>query len=356
MIYHPNGFLPDNEAEPASDGLVFCENEFADQLMDSTAGKYAALLHFLSRHTCLLVGLSLNDATLKHLLRQSAQLNPGHLHYLVRFEDSAKPTPQPAKTAVFEANLQVHNLITLFLTAEQIAALGHILTLDRQELISHATANRPKTELAYHYYVTGVPCSGKSSTISCLRSFMTYDEWLDARLPDMSRRPSNLARTREDEIDEWVASQFEQKNLMLVEPPNGKIGIHVLDRCMLDPMSFKKKRQRTKRARTLLEKVCGPEKQGEIQEGMIFYLDGDAEEIEQRCRVAGKEFGKQDIVDMQQTLETAYRGRHMRLISTRRKSRAEVVHEVLRCIFTEQYRPMDIKSRLSEIEAGRLRW
>ena len=87
VIYHPNGFLPAGKAEPRSDGLVFCENEFADQLTESIAGRYASLLQFFSRHTCLLVGLSLADSTLKYLLRQSARLNPGHYHYLVEFED-----------------------------------------------------------------------------------------------------------------------------------------------------------------------------------------------------------------------------------------------------------------------------
>ncbi len=167
VIYHPNGFLPSNKAEPASDGLVFCEEEFADQLIESIAGRYASLLHFLSRHTCLLIGLSLNDATLKHLLRQNAQLNPGHFHYYVVYENAGKPTPEAVQHDIYEANFDVHNLITLFLTAEELAALGFVLNYDdAHELLSRA--KDASTSLRYYYYVTGVPCAGKSSSIACL--------------------------------------------------------------------------------------------------------------------------------------------------------------------------------------------
>lgn len=354
VIYHPNGFLPDNEAEPASDGLVFCENEFADQLMESISGRYASLLHFLSRHTCLLIGLSLNDATLKHLLRQNAQLNPGHLHYYVHFEDKEKPTSDAVQKAIFEANFEVHNLITLFLTAPQIGALGYILNQEARELLSRAKA--ASTNMSYYYYVTGVPCAGKSSAIACLRSFTTYDEWLDSRLPDMSKRPPDLGRSREEAIDDWVATQFEQKNLMLDESPDRQIGIHVLDRCMLDPMSFKGKHQRAKRARTLLDKVCGVNRTESIQEGMVFYLEGEPKVIEERCRVAGKEFTNNDLANMQHILKRVYQGKHLRMFNTCRRSRAEVTKEMVRCIFTEDYKAMDIKRRLMRIETRRLKW
>ena len=354
VIYHPNGFLPDNPAEPASDSLVFRENEFADQLMESISGKYASLLHFFSRHTCLLIGLSLNDVTLKHLLRQSAKLNPGHFHYYVDFQDAKKPTPRMVRQAIFAANFEVHNLITLFLTKEQIAALGSLLTLDAPDLYQFAHAKN--TNLSYYYYITGVPCAGKSSAISCLRSFTTYDEWLDARLPDMSKWPEPLDSSKVNVIDNWVAQQFEQKNLMLSNSRQPDIGLHVLDRCMLDPMSFKDEDERPERAKTLLDTVCGEKRSQTIQNGMIVLLEGDLEVIEERCGAVGKEFSREQLEGMQNVLQKAYRGKHLHVIDSRRKSRPAVIKEIVRLMFTTDYKQMNIKRRLQDIEARRMTW
>lgn len=356
VVYHPNGFLPDNTAEPASDALVFREDEFAGQLTESISGRYASLLHFLSRHTCLLIGLSLNDATLKHLLRQSAQLNPGHFHYYIAFEDAKKPTPPTAREAVFEANFEVHNLITLFLTERQIAALGILLTLNAQDLCQRANAKN--TNLRYYYYVTGVPCAGKSSAISHLRSFTTYDEWLDARLPHMSKHPKPLAPTTVREIDDWVAKQFAQKNLMLSDSEHKGIGLHILDRCMLDPMSFKEEDERPERAQQLLDTVCGEKRRQPIQDGMIVLLEGASEVIEQRCLAAGKEFSRKQIETMQNVLRKAYqgKGKHLHVIDTRHRSRPAVIKDIVRRIFTLEYDQMNIKRRLQRIESKRMRW
>lgn len=354
VVYHPNGFLPDNPAEPASDGLIFRENEFADQLMESISGRYASLLHFLSRHTCLLMGLSLNDGALKHLLRQSAKLSPGHFHYYIDYEDKENPTPQTVKKAVFEANFDVHNLITLFLTEQQIAALGDLLTMNEQDL-SQVAHHAQTTNLRYNYFITGVPGAGKSSSISYLRSFITYDEWLDARLPDMSKWPKSLAQRKVREIDDWVARQFEHKNLILSNSSK-KIGLHILDRCMLDPMSFKDEDDRPERARTLLNKVCGENRSQAIQDGMIVLLDGDSEVFEERCLAAGKDFSSIQLKEMHNVLKKAYHGKHLHVIDTRRKSRAAVIKEIVRLMFTGQYEQMNIKRRLQRIEAGKAKW
>jgi hypothetical protein len=59
ILYHPNGFLPRNLLEYPSDNLVFSDDSFADQLIESMAGYHASLLHHFSKNTCLFLGLSL---------------------------------------------------------------------------------------------------------------------------------------------------------------------------------------------------------------------------------------------------------------------------------------------------------
>jgi hypothetical protein len=57
VLYHPNGFLPQNLLESPThhvgDHLVFSEASFADQLIESMAGHHASLLHHFSKTTCL---------------------------------------------------------------------------------------------------------------------------------------------------------------------------------------------------------------------------------------------------------------------------------------------------------------
>lgn len=68
VVYHPNGFLPYRISEHPSERLVFLEDSFADQLIDSIHGHYNVLMDYFARNTCLLVGLSLSDPTLKQSL------------------------------------------------------------------------------------------------------------------------------------------------------------------------------------------------------------------------------------------------------------------------------------------------
>jgi len=257
---------------------------------------------------------------------------------------------------VFEANFTVHNVVTLFLTGAEIAALGALLNMNEEELLAKAR-DAQNTNLSYYYYVTGVPCAGKSTALSCLRSFTTYDEWLDARLPDMSKWPRPLPKKRVDEIDAWVGRQFAQKNQMLVHPSeNTRIGIHVLDRCMLDPMSFKRKAERKQRAKTLLDAVCGNKRQADIQDGMIILLEGDATIVGERCIAAGKEFSNEQLKEMQKVLGNAYRGRGVFLIDARRHTHSEVIRSIVRQVFVGRYQTLNIKRRLEDIEKGKFTW
>jgi len=95
VLYHPNGFLPRNHLERTTEKLIFNAGTFAAQIDDFMMGTYSSMLHHLSQHTGLLVGLSLDDETLRHMLHKSALLNPGHYHYHVEH----CPTPVGALTS-----------------------------------------------------------------------------------------------------------------------------------------------------------------------------------------------------------------------------------------------------------------
>src|SRR5262245_42180774 len=51
VIYHPNGYLPANVLDRASEELVFSEEQFGNQLLASVEGHYSSLSHHLSKAT-----------------------------------------------------------------------------------------------------------------------------------------------------------------------------------------------------------------------------------------------------------------------------------------------------------------
>lgn len=186
VIYHPNGFLPRGSLDRRSDWLVFSEDEYADQLIHSMTGYFSSLAHHLSKNTCLLIGLSLEDSTLKHLLRQNAIINPGHYHYYVAYVDDASKRLSDEETrSIKGANFEVYNLITLFLTKQELKALGELISAPAKEFVHESTQNGHTVK--YCYYVSGAIGAGKSTVISYLHSLQAHDEWTETRPPVLAK-------------------------------------------------------------------------------------------------------------------------------------------------------------------------
>lgn len=196
VIYHPNGFLPSVFEDGASPDLIFSDKSFRDQLISAASGQYVQLSNFLFRNTCLLVGLSLENSTLQHLLRQSAVSHPGHIHYLVHFIKDDEHYDRAACEAIFEANFSCYNIYTLFLNREEINALAKIISLTEEAFSVQHAADQKK----FVYYIIGAVGVGKSTAISNFRNLYTYDEWIDERRADMAvpeRRFSAQAKQRQ---------------------------------------------------------------------------------------------------------------------------------------------------------------
>ena len=115
VIYHPNGCLPAVFEDGASPDVVFSDDSFQDQLLSATNGKFLHLSNHLTKNTCLLVGFSLDDATLQSMLRQNAVRHPGHIHYTVHYTPNPENRDPDAEKAIFTANFESFGLYTLFL-------------------------------------------------------------------------------------------------------------------------------------------------------------------------------------------------------------------------------------------------
>jgi hypothetical protein len=348
ILYHPNGFLPHNLLENPSETLVFSEDSFADQLIESMAGHHASLLHHLSKTTCLFVGLSLQDPTLRHLLRQSAVINPGHYHYYVHFVRPGKARNSETEKAIRDANFEIYNLVTLFLGDEELAALGKLLVANEAKI--RKEAEEIGAELNYFFYLSGAIGAGKTTCLGYLGSFKTYEEWMDARPKELAKSWKELTSDERSFVDGWIASQFEKRNSMLIEE---RIGIHVCDRTPLDPLSFNDDADMPSKAKAITDSLSPGKARRKAISGQVILLHGNADDLEARVVGRHKQSSAALIYELQERLGRVFEcGVSPTIIETFGLSIAQVVKRVSRVILLEEYAPMDLAACLKKVEKG----
>jgi hypothetical protein len=344
IVYHPNGFIPSSTLmEAPSDRLIFSEHSYADDLVDHFSGDRSRLLNYLTDHTCLFVGMSLTDQGVRNLLRQCAKANPGGYHYLVSYVDSvAKKKPSAKNRAVTETNFDVYNLVTLFLTDQEIAALARLIAMPEQDFCDLAEANG--IEIKYCFYLIGALGVGKSTAISSLGSLNTFDEWMEPRPPLLAKAWTKLSPQERLRADKWITRQFQLKNDSV---RRRKCGIYVLDRAPLDPLAFTKRNRWPKRARELLAAICPPKSTWQVEPGCIFLLTGDHDEMSLRMRLTSRvDYDANALGRMHGDLETAYSRRLYKILSTKGLSPAAVVARIAKRIFLDDYKPVSLHDRL----------
>jgi hypothetical protein len=347
VILHPNGYLPRKPLERASDTLVFSEEEFGDQLIDSVAGRYGWLAHHFSKTSCLLLGLSLNDDTLRHLLRRNARDNPGHFHYYIQYRSADRQPSDDYDLAVFNYRLDLYHLYTLLLDAEEIAALSDLIRADFHEF--RDLAARAGVPTKYVFYLTGIPGVGKTTTLRTLGSLLVYDEWMTDPDPRLAQPFTSLSPTDAEEVDRWVRAQFRAKNEALRRE---REGLFVVERGPLDPLAFATKTDRARHAQRYHNEVV-PLNNQPLQAGSIIMLLGDPREV--AARLASRAPYAQDpeyLGELQSHMKEIYSFPGVEQIDVAGWSRAEVSEAVARRILTEEYVAADCQYALMRIERG----
>ncbi len=350
VIYHPNGFLPISRFDKGSDDVVFLEDSFADQLLDSMTGHYTSLTAHYEQNTCVFIGLSLEDATLRHLLRKNAHVRPGHFHYFVQFESRQGALTPEYKKAVISANFRTYNLVTLFLTGREIAAFLKLLQADPAEFSSILHQEGHRDSLIY--YVTGCVSVGKTTLIDHLRSFIGQGEWTEKVLREMRKDPKKLSTSDEQKVNKWVAKQYRKKNdrLHSLGP-----GIYVIDRAFLDAFAFSRKSKWRARAR-FNRRYLNPQNAKSahrLRSGHVILLLGDPREMSRRALVQGKKFDVAAEKLQQQRLEHVYlklvKGGVTKL-TVEGLEAVDVAKEAARIILLRDYKEADLDQCLKKLE------
>lgn len=342
VIYHPNGFLPGDSNSQQSEELVFSEESFSDQLIDSMSGKSATILNQFSKKTCLLIGLSLDDVTLKHLLRQSAKLSPGNHHYFVRYTEKMQLTTSE-KEAIFKSNFAVYNLITLFFDSEEISAFLKLITMDSNEFILLSEEEGVEVKLV-HYFVGSVAV-GKSSILSHFGNFQVLEEWIDDRPSELTRPFNTLDDKEKLYVDEWINGQFTKKNNWLYDR---KEGIFLVDRTPLDPLSFTKNEDEAKaRATSMLNAIQSGVSSQQVVSGHVVYLESDPREQKGRLLTKRKLDWKEDFLEeLNNRTYKLYEGISSTHLKNNNKVLTDIISDTAKLIFFGPYCKQDLHSHL----------
>jgi hypothetical protein len=351
VLYHPNGFLPRNHLERTTDKIIFNDGTFADQISDFMMGTFSSMLHHLSQHTWLLVGLSLSDETLRHMLHKSALLNPGHYHYHVEHCSAPVGSLTSAMKCQAAANFETYNLITLFLDSSEIAALGQCLAAPPNDL--RALAEETSVRLSYTFYLAGVPGVGKSTSLSHFKNLATWDEWLEERLPEMGKPFLTLTEEERLKVDAWIMKQVGLKNRRLLDAErDGGIGITVVDRCVPDAVTFTQPEGWRDKAKSLLEAVSPGAAKRIVHPGQVLLLVGDPKEIKIRAATKNKETPEKYTEGMQKALQLVYGDDGVTYVDVTNMTVRQVVKEIARIIHLGDYNECNLQKRLEDIRDG----
>jgi hypothetical protein len=226
--------------------------------------------------------------------------------------------------AVADANFATYNLLTLFLTAQEIAALGDLLSLDEGEFRALAEENGKRTRL--RFLITGCVSVGKSTTVSQFRNLNTLDEWLEQRAPGMEKDPALLTEEDRLEIDRWVAKQIGLKNLNLL---NSGDGLLVVDRAPLDAFAFTPLGAWREKAKLLREGISPRKAARALCPAHVILLVGDPAVMAVRSLARHKEMSVGHLRVQQELIIRIYRDRPgVSVVYTVDKTVAQVTKEV----------------------------
>ena len=145
--------------------------------MDAMAGRYATIAHHLINNVYLLIGLSLDDPNLRHLLRSNAISSPGRIHFIIRHVD-VEHHPEKlsqAERGIADAGFELHNLYTLYLTSDETAALGRLIGMEDYAFVELARRAGVGSKLVF--YLSGIPGIGKTTVLSHMGGLVALDEW-----------------------------------------------------------------------------------------------------------------------------------------------------------------------------------
>lgn len=340
-IYHVNGVLPRVSLRKRSPQLIFTEDSFSNALAQSPSisGEYI-FLRFV-QNTMLILGHSLNDTSLKSYLRKNRDKCPANHHYVVHWLAAPEEMSDQQRNDIFDANLELYNLITVFLTSSEIKDVLTLLNRNQREFRDALDNMGGDKRHRYHYYIVGPVASGKSSILEQLRCFHTCEEWTRPPPKEMYLSFDKLDDATAKRIDAFVYAELKEKNLRMHNAPTG---FHFMDRAPLDLYAFSKDdEERKRKTKELRENVA---RDRPLQSGEVLFVRAVGETLVKRNAGRGRlptEAGEAAYLDRQADyLNSLYSPCFV--VSTDDKSPEEAAKKIARHALLENYLPVDLGS------------
>jgi hypothetical protein len=177
-----------------------------------------------------------------------------------------------------------------------------------------------------------------------MRCLTTYDEWIDERRADMAVPEASFSKKTIRKINEWTAEQFRKKNVGVLQSTNG---VHLIDRCPLDPLTFGRPSERKKKAANLLTTITSSGRE-RIQKGHIILLEADMSDLKNRMSLKHKYWSDEALRTLLKKINDVYADIPKTVLCTRGRNVQEVVRELAKIIFVADYNEVDIAYYLKE--------
>ncbi|OHX37755.1 hypothetical protein BJL95_08115 [Methylomonas sp. LWB] len=338
-IYHVNGVLPRENLKKRSPQLIFTEDSFADALARSPGISSEYIFLRFVQNTMLLIGHSLNDTSLKNYLRLNRDKCPANHHYMIYWLDKPDSLSAQQRNDLFEANLELYNLITIFLTSPEIKEVLELLNKKEERDFRDLIDDIVDEGCSFNYYIVGPVAAGKSSVLEQLRCFHTYEEW--TRLPpkEMYLSFDKLDDNEKEKVDNFVYGELKEKNIRISK---AGVGFHFMDRAPLDLYAFsnddKERKDKTKSIKSKVTRHQG------FQRGEIIFVTAKGETLVKRNLGRGRlpsKSGEEGYLEQQSGfLKDLYNPNI--IINTDNMMPGEAARKIARHVLLDEYSPIDL--------------
>lgn len=338
-VFHVNGLLPRVSLKKRSPYLIFTEDSFANAIARyPTVSSEFLFLRFV-QNTMLIVGHSLSDSSLKDYLRRNKEKSPANHHYMVHWLSKPDVLSERRMQDIFQANLELYNVITIFLTSSELCELLSVLNMDERDVRDFLENTSPEEISIFRFYIAGPVASGKSTLLRQLRCFDTLEEWTRSPPKEMYYAHDKISDSDRTLVDEFVYSEIKEKNIRMT---NTSVGFHFMDRAPLDLYAFSKdddeKKQKTNELK--IKSFRGRP----IQSGEIVFITASGQCLVKRNLGRGRapeDAGDAEYLEEQgRDLEDLYSPNL--IIPSDELTAGDIGRRVARFALLEDYTPIDL--------------
>ncbi len=338
-IYHVNGILPRVSLKKRSPQLIFTEDSFADARARSPGVSAEYLFLRFVQNTMLLIGHSLADSSLKNYLRLNRDKSPANHHYMIFWIKDDNDLSDSRRQDIFEANLELYNLITIFLTSDEVREFLSLLNLDTREFSEALDSLGNDRRSRYHYYIVGPVAAGKSTLLEQLRCFQTHEEWTRPPPREMYLASTKIDEAQQAIIDRFIYSELKEKNKRMHA---ASVGFHFMDRAPLDLYAFSNSdSDNQEKSRKLRDLVTRDQP---LQKGEILFIEALPKTLVRRNMARGRPpeeagteaYFEKQIVNLKAVYSPTF------TLSTELYNAGDVARRVARHVLFEDYSPVDL--------------